>query len=99
MQSVRDTAPPALRLMLNDQPTTPAKVRFAWQVAAGPAMGRAATIDWSPEGTMTVRARDAAWRREIAHAKPMLLERLRHLLGPNVVRRIVVPDVPPSASS
>jgi hypothetical protein len=92
MQPVRDTATAALRMMLIDQPTNAAKVAFAWQIAAGAAMVRATEIAWSPDGTLRVRARDAAWRREIQHARPVLAERLGYLLGADIVRAIVVSD-------
>jgi predicted SPOUT superfamily RNA methylase MTH1 len=90
MQPVRDTATSALRTMLVDQPTNADKVAFAWQIAAGAAIVRASEIVWSPDGTLRVRARDAAWRREIQHARPLIAERLRYLLGPDAVRAIVV---------
>ena len=54
-----------LRTLLADQPTTPAKVAFAWQIAAGPALARAATTTGAEDGVLQVRARTAAWRREI----------------------------------
>jgi len=92
MHSVRDTASSALRTLLHDQPTTPAKVIFAWQMAAGATLSRAAECVWSPDGTLRVRARTPEWQREIKRARPMIAERLRHLLGPDVVRAIVVQD-------
>jgi hypothetical protein len=78
--------------LLIDQPTSAAKVTFAWRIAAGAAMVRATEVAWSPDGTLRVRARDAAWRREIQHARSVIAERLRYLLGPDVVRAIVVSD-------
>jgi hypothetical protein len=92
MQPVRDSATAALRTMLVDQPTNAEKVAFAWQIAAGAAMVRASAIVWAPDGTLRVSARDAAWRREIQHARPVIADRLRYLLGPDVVRAIVVVD-------
>ena len=90
MQSLQDTAARALQDVLNRQPTTPAKVTFAWQMAAGPALARAGTPQWSETGTLRVRARDAAWLREIRHARPVIAERLNQLLGPNVIKRLVI---------
>jgi hypothetical protein len=90
MIPVRDTATSALRLLLHDQPTSAAKVKFAWQIAAGAAIDRAAEMTWTPNGTVTIRARDLAWRREITHARATILERMQFLLGPDAVRRLVV---------
>jgi Dna[CI] antecedent DciA-like protein len=90
MQPLRTASIRALQSLLIDQPVTAAKVTFAWQIAAGPAMARATSPTWTDEGLLRVRARDAAWRREVAHARPMIAERLALLLGPGVVKKIIV---------
>ncbi len=90
MQPLQQSATRALRALLSTQPTTQAKIAFAWRMAAGPALSRAGTPQWSDNGTLRVRARDAAWLREIRHARPVIAERLTQLLGPDVVRRIVM---------
>jgi hypothetical protein len=83
-------------MMLAGQPTSPAKVDFAWRIAAGPALGRATETTWSANGTLHVRAASPEWRREAARAKPIIADRLRHLLGPDVVRAIVIDAAPAS---
>ena len=90
MEPLSSTAAPALRTLLNAQPTTSAKVVFAWKMVAGPALSRAATPVWSSDGVLYVRARTDAWRQELRRSKPMLLDRLNHLLGAGVVRRLDV---------
>ena len=88
MEPLSSTAAPALRTLLNDQPTTAAKVAFAWAIVAGPALARAATPVWSSNGTLYVRARSDAWRSELRRSRPVLLQRLSELLGADVVRRL-----------
>lgn len=90
MELLDVTATRALRQLLATQPTTPAKVAFAWAIAAGPQLGRAATISWLEDGTLQVLARDEAWRHEISRARSVIADRLSHLLGPDVVRTIQV---------
>jgi hypothetical protein len=90
MDRLHQTAARAFRALLINQPNTSAKVAFAWTMAAGPALGRAGTAEWSPDGVLHVRARDAAWLREMRRARPVIAERLAHLLGPGVVRKIVI---------
>jgi len=90
MKALQQSATVALQTLLSTQPTTPAKVAFAWRIAAGPALSRAGTPQWSDSGTLRIRARDAAWLKEIRHARPVIAERLSVLLGPGVVRRIVM---------
>jgi Dna[CI] antecedent DciA-like protein len=90
MLALKDTANDVLRDLLANQPTTAAKVTFAWQIAAGAAMARAAQVAWTGDGTLRLRPRDAAWRRELQRARPVIAERLTQLLGGNVVRAIVI---------
>jgi predicted nucleic acid-binding Zn ribbon protein len=90
MVPLSSTAAPVLRALLESQPTTAAKVTFAWTMAAGPALARGGTPVWSSDGTLYVRARTDAWRSELRRTKPQLLDRLSGLLGAGVVRRIEV---------
>jgi hypothetical protein len=94
MTKLDRTSIDALRMLLEAQPTTDAKVAFAWTIAAGPSLARAATITWSETGTIHVRPRTAAWRREIVRARPVIAQRVAALLGPDVVRRISVAELP-----
>jgi Dna[CI] antecedent DciA-like protein len=80
----------AYQNLLAAQPLTAGKVGFAWTLAAGPTLGRAGSPRWSSDGTLIVRARDAAWLREIRRARPIIAERLGQLLGPGAVRRIII---------
>jgi hypothetical protein len=91
MESLNTTATRALRTLLAGQPASAAKVAFAWQMIAGPAIARASTIAWE-RGTVRVRPSTAEWRREIVRAKPILLDRLRHMLGSDVVRTLIVDE-------
>lgn len=89
MESLNATASQVLRTILAAQPTSAAKVRFAWTMAAGPALARAATADWRDDGVLVVRARTESWLRELRRARPVIAERLRQMLGEGVVRKIV----------
>jgi predicted nucleic acid-binding Zn ribbon protein len=90
MESLNNAAGDVLRRLLASQPTTPAKVAFAWRMAAGDALGRAGDPCWREDGVLVVRASSDAWRREIRRATPMLLARVRELVGVDVVRKIVI---------
>jgi hypothetical protein len=90
MESVQSTSVKALQMMLAGQPTSPAKVAFAWRIAAGAALGRATDPVWTEDGTLRVRATSPDWLREAARAKPIIADRLRLLLGPDVVKTIVI---------
>jgi hypothetical protein len=90
MRPVQTTAMRTYQHLLAAQPLTAGKVSFAWTLAAGPALGRAGAPRWSEDGTLVVRARDAAWLREIRRARPVIVERLAQLLGPDAVQRIVI---------
>jgi hypothetical protein len=90
MEPLRTASTRALQTLLNDQPVTAAKVAFAWQIAAGPAMARATTTAWAGDGVLRVRARDAAWQREASRARPIVVQRLEQLLGADVIKKIVI---------
>jgi len=90
MESLQQTAARVLGPLLASQPLTPGKVTFAWSIAAGPVLARHGTPHWHPNGTLYVHARELAWVKELERARPIVTERLKHLLGPGVVRRIVI---------
>lgn len=84
-----DFATSVLAEMLAKQPMTAGKLQFAWRAAVGPALARAATLDWR-EGRVVVHMSSPEWTREIRRSKPMILERLRMLLGQDAVKRLEV---------
>ena len=94
MKRLDQTAVSALKTMLETQPTTDAKVSFAWTIAAGPTLARAATVSWSEGGTLRVVARTEAWRQELSRARPLIARRVADLVGQDVVRRITIEVVP-----
>ena len=89
MEPLSTTESAALLRVLEAQPTTPAKIAFAWHMSAGPSLGRATTIEWR-DGIVRVRADGEAWKREVRIARGVLLRRMQDLLGPEVVARIVI---------
>ena len=80
-----DFATSVLANMLERQPMSPGKLQFAWRAAVGPALARAASLDWQ-DGRVIVHMSSDEWTREIRRSKPMILERLRLLLGNEVTR-------------
>ena len=89
MERLDITAMRAIRGALDRQPLTEAKVRFAWTLAAGSALARAATVSWR-DGVLHVEAKSDAWRLELSRSRLVLLERITAILGPGAVDRIVV---------
>jgi len=81
--------PGALVAILRKTALTPEKVAFAWRAAVGPAVDNATTIDLRQD-VLYVRARDAAWEREVERSAPLIRSRLKDLLGEHVVRFIRV---------
>jgi hypothetical protein len=81
-----DFATSVLANMLERQPMSQGKLQFAWRAAVGPALARAASLDWQ-DGRVIVQMSSDEWTREIRRSKPMILERLRMLLG-NEVKRL-----------
>jgi hypothetical protein len=90
MKRLDQAAIAALKSILETQPTNEAKVSFAWTIAAGPTLARAATVTWSETGTLRVVARTEAWRQELSRARPLIARRIADLVGEDVVRRIAI---------
>jgi predicted nucleic acid-binding Zn ribbon protein len=90
MEPLHTTAAQALRVLLDAQPTTAAKVAFVWTMAAGPALARATETEWRDDGVLIVRARTDAWRRELRRARPVLTARVKEMSGAGVVKQIVI---------
>ena len=72
-------------------PLTPEKIAFAWRAAVGPAVDKATHVELR-DNVLRVRARDAAWQREVERSSPLILARLQALLGKEVVRFIDVQE-------
>jgi len=90
VHSLQQTSISVVRHLLSEQPTTSAKVAFAWQIAAGAALARNGSPEWRNDGTLRVHAKSAAWHRELAISRGVILERMAEILGRGVVTRIVV---------
>jgi hypothetical protein len=89
MQSLQNLFPLVARL-IQAAPPSEARTQCAWRLAVGPVLGRVSSARLGGDGTVTVEAADARWRREIVRARPVILERLRPLLGAEAARRLVV---------
>jgi hypothetical protein len=92
--------PDALAAAVRKAPLTPEKVAFAWRLAVGAATANATQVTLG-EGVLRVTARDRQWQREILRATPIVLGRLRAVLGDAVSRLDVTapPVSPPSADA
>jgi hypothetical protein len=86
MRALQHALPGVLIEIVRRQPTTPAKVDFAWRTAVGPAMARAARVALNAEGTLVVEPVDAYWRHEIEQSLSLVRSRLDTLLGDALVR-------------
>ena len=81
--------PRVLSAVLRNAPLSPEKVAFAWRMAVGPALDKASEIVLRQD-VLYVRAKDAAWQREIERSAALIRSRLTDLLGEHVVRYIDV---------
>lgn len=70
------------------QPASKERTNFAWQLAVGPALARATTVELT-DGVLTVRAVDRRWIQEIDRAKLNVMLRMQNILGSDQVTRIV----------
>ena len=97
MIPVQQFMPDALAAILRKAPLTPEKVDFAWRSAVGGAVARATSVELA-DGVLRVRAKDAAWQREIERSAAVVRARLDAILGAGVVRWIECGPVTASAA-
>jgi predicted nucleic acid-binding Zn ribbon protein len=88
---IQHVAPTVLAEIIRRQPASKEKTRFAWQLAVGPSLARVTTVDLR-NGVLRVTAADARWTREIQRSSELVLARLQHLLGADVVARLSISD-------
>jgi hypothetical protein len=86
---IQRVLPDALAEILRKAPLSPEKVAFAWRTAVGPSIDKVTTIELR-DGVLHVRAKDAAWRREVERSAGLIRVRLDALLGADVVQEIHV---------
>jgi Dna[CI] antecedent DciA-like protein len=96
VKALSDVATVALREWLAGQPASAGSVAFAWRIAAGSALARATSIEWGAGGVLRISATDRMWRRELVRVRPLITERLRHMLGSNTISEIVIAGPDPA---
>ena len=84
---LQNVASGVLADIIRRQPASRERTTFAWTVAVGPALARAAAVSLD-NTTLRVTPRDARWAREIERARPAILARLQALLGSDAVKDI-----------
>ena len=89
MIPVHRLMPEALAQILKNAPLSAEKVEFAWRAAVGPSVGRVTTVALR-DGILHVRAKDAAWQREVRRSAGLIRVRLDALLGKGIVKAIDV---------
>ena len=87
VQPLHSFSTSVLTEIIRRQPGSPAKTRFVWQLSVGPSLAKATKVDLV-DRALVVRAADSRWIREIERARDVILARLQHLLGPNIVSRL-----------
>lgn len=93
MEPLQQTVPIFLAELLRRAPLSPEKMAFAWRASVGPAIARIATAHITTDGVIEVQCADDHWRRELKRSAPMIADRLRALLGTDVVKKLKIPAV------
>jgi hypothetical protein len=90
VESLQAVVPRALMELFRVGPLSQGKLEVAWRVAVGDALRRVTTVQLRPEGIVEVSAADARWQIELKRSSPVIVSRLRALLGAGSVTRLVV---------
>jgi len=89
MRPLSQALPGALAELLRDAPLSPGKVNFAWRAAVGAGVERVTAVRLEG-GVLVVEAASTQWAHEITRSSPLILARLKMLLGRDTISRIVV---------
>ena len=89
MRPLSQALPGALAELLRDAPLSPGKVNFAWRAAVGAGVERVTAVRLEG-GVLVVEAASTQWAHEITRSSPLILARLKMLLGHDTISRIVV---------
>ena len=81
--------PGALVELLRSAPLSQGKVGFAWLAAVGPAVQKVTAVHLEGR-VLLVDAASTAWAREVTRSSPVILKRLRTLLGQETLTSISV---------
>jgi hypothetical protein len=98
MLPLAHVVPAALAQLLRATPLSDGKVEFAWRAVVGPALGRATAVKLDG-AVLIVETTSLQWAREVTRSSPMILGRLRRLLGAETVTSISVRGFKPDRSS
>ena len=90
MRPLRDVLPGVLNSIVRQAPLSAEKTAFAWRIAVGPAIDRASHVSLAPSGALLVRFDSRHWKKEVERSLPMVLERLRSLLGADTVTGVTL---------
>ena len=94
MYSVHDLIPAALTELLRQGPMSQGKLEVAWRAAVGNGLSRVTTVRLLDAGRVEVSAADHRWYRELQRSAPVILDRLKALLGAEAVTHVVLQGGP-----
>lgn len=90
MRSLNDLVPAALTELLHVGPLSQAKLEVAWRAAVGAGLSRVTSARLLDGGRVEMKAADHRWHRELEHSASVIFDRLKALLGADVVTGFVV---------
>jgi predicted nucleic acid-binding Zn ribbon protein len=90
VQPLNAALPSVLRALLVRAPMSDEKLAFAWRLAVGPSLQRVTHLTLRDDGTVEVRVDHPAWRKEVKRSQPLILSKLRGLLGGSVVKSLKI---------
>ncbi len=87
MESTAKLMPKVLAQIVKDAPLSPGKVDFAWRTSVGAATARASAVRLEGH-VLLVDTQSPQWASAIMRASPVILSRLREMLGRDTVTEI-----------
>ena len=90
MHSLQTVVPRALIELFRQGVMSQGKLEVAWRVAVGDVLARVTSVRLLPDAVVEVSPADPRWHPELVRSSPMILSRLKSLLGPDAVTELAV---------
>ncbi len=81
MRILRDLMPGVLHTIVRGAPPSVERTAFAWRMAVGASIDRVSHVSLAPSGRLLVRFDDRHWKKEVERSLPLVIERMKSLLG------------------
>ena len=82
--------PVVLQSIVRGAPPSPERTAFAWRLSVGAAIDRVSHATLAESGRLLVRFDDRHWKKEVERSLPLVIDRLKSLLGQEAITGVTL---------